>query len=407
MNLPPVPRLPDCPGTTMRRPSRRDLLLASAISALLSGCGGGGADDSTAAATAELLPGDAALPRVPLPTVAVDPPDRVRALAATGSRLNGSALVDGALNPGWAYYTDPASERWYISDVRGFSEPVDILSLGPLVGNEASWWLVAKKAMTGDASTLSLRAATGLSRNTATTFRDEGRGVMVTDTRIVNDRRRIEGTTVPVKWFFTVGRDGVWYIVADPGYSKSIQPVAYQFAAANGDYDWRSVNLDGTQLMIEWKDSRPVLRMLPVPGWAEQVLGQSIDMDGWYGAQCVDLFHSYLDTALGIPYPHGFTGNAYRIFQEAADTTVKTSHRLGRVTFIKHIYRAGAVPQAGDVVFWSAPDPGHVAIVLSADAKTLTTMDQNWVNSSASGSPAARVVHPHYNHVAGWLRPSW
>ena len=406
MILHPDLRPPQCRVQALRQPDRRALLLAFTAGLLQSGCGGGGSADPAADA-AELSTTDAPLPQAPLPRVTVDQPDRARALAVAGSRLNGSALADRALRPDWVYYTDPTGHRWFISQIDVFKQHEPIYSLGPLLGNDATWWPVAVDAMRGDATTRRLNAKPGLSRDTATTFVEVASGKKMTDKRIVDDRRLIEGSSVPVKWYFILAHDGAWYIVADPAHANSAQAVALQFAAANGEYDWRPVNLDGQLLVMDWQDMRPVLRMQPVAGWAQLVQGQSIDMDGWYGAQCVDLMHHYLDSALGITYPHGFTGNAYPIFQEAANTMVKTSRRLGQVTFTKHHYRPGDKPRPGDIVFWSAPDPGHVAIVLSADSQTLTTVDQNWVNSSANGSPATQVVHPHYNHVAGWLRPTW
>lgn len=152
----------------------------------------------------------------------------------------------------------------------------------------------------------------------------------------------------------------------------------------------------------------PKVRFTPAPGYADAVVGQSIDLDSAFAAQCVDLAHHFISVALGIPYPHGFTGNAYPIFDNAPQSSTRTSTKYGTVTFTKMLRStANSIPLPGDIVFWRNPDPGHVAIVTSANATTISTIDQNWSNSSANGSPAARVNHDNDASVVGWLRPSW
>jgi len=55
---------------------------------------------------------------------------------------------DAILNVGnadvasWAYYTDPSSSRWYISQVT--SGKVDVYSRGPIVNHAAGWWTVGQ-----------------------------------------------------------------------------------------------------------------------------------------------------------------------------------------------------------------------------------------------------------------------
>jgi hypothetical protein len=134
------------------------------------------------------------------------------------------------------------------------------------------------------------------------------------------------------------------------------------------------------------------------------------DMDGAYGCQCVDLMHSYIADVLGVPYSaHSIRGNAYPIFAKAGgSTTIQYGSR--KVRLDKIVRSNGAIPRSGDIVFWNSPDGyGHVAVVLSATSTSLTTLDQNWVNSSlAHGSKAAKVTHRYDGStykVVGWFRP--
>lgn len=119
--------------------------------------------------------------------------------------------------------------------------------------------------------------------------------------------------------------------------------------------------------------------------------GRSIDFDGWYGAQCVDEMNQYLVDVLGITNPiQAFPGaTAYEIYTNANNPQ-----------FDKIANTPTGVPQVGDIVFWdtSIGSAGHVAIFLSGDANSFTSLDQNW--------PTGSVVHEQkhdYNGVCGWL----
>lgn len=120
--------------------------------------------------------------------------------------------------------------------------------------------------------------------------------------------------------------------------------------------------------------------------------GQSLDYDGAYGAQCVDLAQ-YWAQYLGT---HTFRGNAIDIINQGNDDSYVTVMN-GPTNF----------PEPGDIVVWAANDSqvgtgpyGHVDICVRADANTLTTFDQNWVVV-----PAHVVTHRNYQGVVGWLHP--
>lgn len=317
------------------------------------------------------------------------------------------AIVNYTHRPTWVYYTDRTSFRWYISPIDLYNTASGIYSLGPLVNGQASWWTVATEAITGSSllNTLTIRSI--VDNLASDVFYDIGRRTNVTDPQIHRDRSLISSSTVPAKWYFFSAPNGRWYIIADPSYGSTNPPIIRRFDALNGNYNWVPVDTTGVRAIFQWSLGTLTIRLSRISEYASTNEGQSRDMDGYYGSQCVDLMHHYIDSALGIPFPHGFTGNAYALYLAAANSTTKTSWRYGTVVFSKIANTVNAIPSPGDIVFWSSPDPGHVAIVIDANSTQFTSIDQNWINSSATvGSPAAIVQHS-YRNVVGWLSPTW
>lgn len=146
-----------------------------------------------------------------------------------------------------------------------------------------------------------------------------------------------------------------------------------------------------------------------VDSFVQSTTGKCIDMDGVYGCQCVDLMHNYIEEVLGIPRSdHSIRGSAYDIYSDLGDSTILTSGsqtvRLDKISITPT-----GVPKKGDIIFWTSNvggGYGHVAIFISGDVNSFTSLDQNWLNSDLNyGSPAAVVNHSSYTNVAGWLRP--
>lgn len=107
--------------------------------------------------------------------------------------------------------------------------------------------------------------------------------------------------------------------------------------------------------------------------WINNQIGKSIDADGAYGAQCVDLILSYFDM-LGVPR---IGGNA----NQYASKTPPAGWQA-----IK-----GASIQAGDIVIWTNSPYGHVALAVS-DSEVV---EQNYNNiSKCTKNP---MVKPGYN----------
>jgi len=99
--------------------------------------------------------------------------------------------------------------------------------------------------------------------------------------------------------------------------------------------------------------------------WANSKVGKSIDWDGCYGAQCVDLiaaYYNYLGTTTS-----GGNGCDY--------ATNKLPSGWSRVK-----NASGVVPEAGDIAVWTkgynGGKWGHVAIVVGADSSNMTVVEQ-------------------------------
>lgn len=124
--------------------------------------------------------------------------------------------------------------------------------------------------------------------------------------------------------------------------------------------------------------------------WAYAQDGKFLDYDKVYGAQCVDLVHYY----------YAYFGKASYATGNGCDFV---NNKLpDGWTRIKNT--ADFVPQPGDIAVWGKElsQYGHVAIILSADAHSFVSMDQNWPR----GSACKKVTH-NYNKFWGVIRPNF
>lgn len=132
-------------------------------------------------------------------------------------------------------------------------------------------------------------------------------------------------------------------------------------------------------------------------GWRKSKYkrGRGIDVDGFYGFQCMDLVMAY---TLWL--------NNWRPYGNAKALATQPIPRGWRR--IKNT--PSFVPQAGDVAIWnrgSFARYGHTGLVKSANARTFKSLDQNWFNAnSVNGSPP-RVVSHNYNGFYGVIRPEF
>jgi hypothetical protein len=121
---------------------------------------------------------------------------------------------------------------------------------------------------------------------------------------------------------------------------------------------------------------------------------KTVDFDGAYGGQCVDLFNKYLVDVLGItnPIQQFPVASAYQIYGYAKNNS----------SFVCIPNDPTAVPQAGDIIIWNqgVGSHGHVGIFVEGDVMSFRSFEQNW-----NGIQKCVIVNHPYDHVTGWLRP--
>lgn len=94
-----------------------------------------------------------------------------------------------------------------------------------------------------------------------------------------------------------------------------------------------------------------------------------VDIDGYYGKQCVDLHNDYCTRVLGLT---GKTGASY------AKQLINNTYLLNHCKKIKNTLLT--IPQKGDIAVWTGGQYGHVAIVLAkGNLNSFKSLDQNWV----------------------------
>ena len=116
--------------------------------------------------------------------------------------------------------------------------------------------------------------------------------------------------------------------------------------------------------------------------WANSQLNQSLDYDGRYGAQCVDLIMYYCDY-LGVSLGGG-----------NANTYANKSLPSG--------WCYTSTPSPGDIAVDASYNPGHVAIVISVSGSRSSIVEQNYNNKnyvttrSLNNSLFTTFIHPDF-----------
>jgi len=117
--------------------------------------------------------------------------------------------------------------------------------------------------------------------------------------------------------------------------------------------------------------------------------GKTLDFDGAFGAQCVDLAKKW-NQELGYSPRYG----------NGCDWINNAGNDYTRIN-----YSSGLVPREGDIVSWSGNSPanvpyGHVAIATGVgNTSSFQTFDQNW------GGAYCKLNTHSYQSVQGWIRP--
>lgn len=130
--------------------------------------------------------------------------------------------------------------------------------------------------------------------------------------------------------------------------------------------------------------------------WVSQNLGKSIDYDGVYGVQCVDLVKHYIKNVLDVK-PESI-GNAIEYYNKR-----KTSEYLTK-NFKWIDNTAEFVPKKGDLcVFTSRSGNGHISVATGEGTTSyFYSYDQNFPR--AKHEPMTLVKHS-YTSFLGVLRP--
>lgn len=114
--------------------------------------------------------------------------------------------------------------------------------------------------------------------------------------------------------------------------------------------------------------------------------GQTIDFDGHFGPQCVDLIRQYIHEVLGTQQPYSVVG-AYQLLDELP---------VGY-----EIHLSGEIKK-GDILVWQKGygENGHTSIALDSNAQQVQVFEQN----NPIGSKCHTAWH-NYGYIRGWFRP--
>ena len=122
--------------------------------------------------------------------------------------------------------------------------------------------------------------------------------------------------------------------------------------------------------------------------------GTKVDFDKKFGYQCVDLFRQYCADVLNIPHTGAVVG--------AAELYTKYEVLPLEQKYFDRIPHTGDVPCTGDVVIFGAVKTnqyGHVAIVIGADDKHITVLEQD-----GFAQDGVHIGVWSYTRVLGFLR---
>lgn len=125
--------------------------------------------------------------------------------------------------------------------------------------------------------------------------------------------------------------------------------------------------------------------------WIKAQEGKWIDIDGWYGAQCVDLILAYFHF-LGVTPPRG-----------NAKEWVYLPLPKG---FVRVENYPEYLPEPGDIVVWNTGVYGHIGIVMEATRSWYVSMEQNVNGDMKNGGPATVVRHGDWDNT-WFIRPPW
>lgn len=130
--------------------------------------------------------------------------------------------------------------------------------------------------------------------------------------------------------------------------------------------------------------------------WCEGQINKQLNYDGMYGNQCTDFINYYYEHVTGQnPYSKGYAvPSAYQYFNVDCDNVTPIRNNINDLN---------QLPQPGDVMVWKSGlagtyGNGHVAVVVAADANTMTVIEQNW-----GGDRVLKHTRGWTGQELGWL----
>ena len=127
--------------------------------------------------------------------------------------------------------------------------------------------------------------------------------------------------------------------------------------------------------------------------WAKDNVYKWIDMDGMYGAQCVDLTMAYIKNFADFQ----MYGNAIDYLTNPIPPGWK------------RYYKGDAEIAPGDIAIWhwgNWDKFGHVGIVIDVDDDIITSVEQN-VDGTPERGGIARIMSRDDTYLAGFIRPCY
>lgn len=123
-------------------------------------------------------------------------------------------------------------------------------------------------------------------------------------------------------------------------------------------------------------------------------IGNPINYDNAYGAQCMDVYRMFVKEVLNVPQSPPVKGA-----KNVWDTYLPEY-------FDKIINTPDGVPEQGCIAIWSVGEFGHIGIVDSADKQYLTCFEQNWTQAGTAndGKGVSEIRKHTYANVLGWLK---
>ena len=148
-----------------------------------------------------------------------------------------------------------------------------------------------------------------------------------------------------------------------------------------------------TQQQPQGKAAAPSMGSNGSLNWISQNTNKYLDYDGWYGAQCVDLYDFYTTGFVGGQAPNvGYADEIWNTHDRSVYTQIDR----------------GLLPQMGDVAVFGkgAYTPmSHVGIILGDNGDgTVKTLSNNATSAGSSGNSA--IVNISKASLLGYLRPN-